>query len=512
MNIIPPVKKLSVDQTKVFQAPKAIRLSKYLYPDIKYDFENLCKIKIDPSANYSIEIRIVENINKNFYLLKIEQDQTTIYSNDHAHAAYAILTFIQIISNWTDKWYQTTVEDSPSYSTRAFMIDMGRSIFPLEFIKRIIRIMFRLKMNVLHMHLFDDELCSIRFEEFPFGKENPYSITIQELKEIINYAQKYYITIIPEIETWAHVGSIGYYFPDLIGGDGLYNGSTFIICNKTFELVKNITEQLVEVLPNNAILHFGLDEAIWYPGNDLPENFSPMDMVRTYYDILQKLNIKYNKKIKFALWADHNEDKKLPKNLIHQPDFIIEPWQYWIANKSDIDFKLNYYHKLGAQQILAGAGQSMAQFRGSYFATRYWAQKGMYFKNLIGIDTTLWGWNDVDNKFVTLFAGGYFSWHPNPGNDLEKTIDPENFDRVVFSLISDFTRLFKNDIDFDKMKEERIETVFNGYYLSGDKKYQPVAPTVPLARTASGHNFITEISTSTINQERTSKKLLYTKL
>ncbi len=69
----------------------------------------------------------------------------------------------------------------------------------------------------------------------------------------------------------------------------------------------------------------------------------------------------------------------------------------------------------------------------------------------------------------------------------------EDFDRIVFPLMLNFTKLFSQDIDFDKIREEKIETVYNGYYLTGKNAYKPVAITVPLANTASGHNFIEEI-------------------
>ncbi len=490
MEIVPPTRKCNIDKAKKFRKPKMIKLTDFVYPTIKEDFQSICGIAVSPSASYPVNIKLEESADREFYSIEIKYTGVEIRASDNANSAYAILTLIQIISQWQDEWHYTSVEDFPAYKTRAFMIDMGRSIFPVELIKRIIRIMFRLKMNTLHLHLFDDELCGIRFDEFDFGQENPHSITIAELKEIIDYAKKYYVDIIPEIEAWAHVGSIGYYVPKLIGGAGVYNGAAFIICNQTFELISRLAEQLVEIMPADSILHFGLDEANWYLGDDLPESFTPADMVNRYYDILSELNVKYGKQIKFALWADHKE-KKLPANLINRKDFIVEPWQYWIANSDDIDRKLREYKDLGVS-LLAGAGQSMAQFRGSYFATRYWSQKGEKCDNLIGIDTTMWGWNDIENKFVTLFAGGYFSWFPNSESPLATTDDSENFDRVVFPIMSNFVSIFREDIDFDKLREERIETVFNGYYLTGKARYKPVAFTVPLANTAGGHNFIAE--------------------
>ena len=80
------------------------------------------------------------------------------------------------------------------------MVDMGRSAFSLSMLKRIVRILMRLKMNQLHLHLYDDELCGLKFDNLPFGEENPFAITINELAELVEYASQYHIEIVPELK------------------------------------------------------------------------------------------------------------------------------------------------------------------------------------------------------------------------------------------------------------------------------------------------------------------------
>jgi hypothetical protein len=75
----------------------------------------------------------------------------------------------------------------------------------------------RLKMNVLHLHLTDNEMNSLRFKRLPLGKENPAAISLGELKELVKYARRYHVAILPEIECWGHAKSLVYHRPDLCG-------------------------------------------------------------------------------------------------------------------------------------------------------------------------------------------------------------------------------------------------------------------------------------------------------
>ena len=93
-----------------------------------------------------------------------------------AHAAglsYAIRTLEQLFVYFPANMPEIDINDYPAFNKRCFMVDMGRSVWRLPLLKRMIRILHRLKMNQLHLHLYDDELCSIKINELPFGSENP---------------------------------------------------------------------------------------------------------------------------------------------------------------------------------------------------------------------------------------------------------------------------------------------------------------------------------------------------
>ena len=358
-----------------------------------------------------------------------------------------------------NSWQEICIEDYPAYPKRSFMVDMGRSVFPLPMLKRIIRILARLKMNQLHLHLFDDELCGIRFEGHAFGSDNPYAITIKQLKKLIEYAQKYYVEIVPEIEGWAHVGSITFRRPELHGGNGVYNGSSFLISDRSFELMCDLIKQVAEVMPEEGTIHLGLDEAKWFVADNMPKDYSPEQMFIQYYQIIQNINKLLNKKLTMRMWHDHH-GRSIPEEI--RDKIIVEPWGYWNHGLKDIEQKISYFSKSGMRWMIGG-GQSMGQYRGAYHATRHWCRKAVNSPKLEGVNITFWGRNDLENHLITLFAGAYFAWNPSSHAEFIELDDYEAFDRIVFPIMRNWQTCFRDAFP-DALLLDRGPCVYNGFY------------------------------------------------
>ncbi len=476
-----------------FNAPCAIKLTcgVHLPSGLAAELEAAGRLPVKESSEYRIEIKIDHEFPRpEGYRLLMDEAQITLTARSRAGIYYGSQTLLQILNllRGSSRWPRLTIEDYPSYAKRCFMVDMGRSVFSLSYLKRIVRILARLKMNQLHLHLLDDELCGIRFEGLPFGQENPYAISIDELAELVRYAGRHHVEIVPEIESWGHVGSVVYHRPELRGGEGMYHGSSFLICEETFKLVEQMVEQTAGALPRRGTIHFGLDEAKWFPGPELRADFSPADLVRRYYEILQTVGDRLGKNLTMRLWADHG-GRPVPEEI--QSNVIIEPWQYWNANPSDMDEAIVRYSGEGKPAWMMGAGQSMAQFRGAFHATRYWCKKAIESPNVQGVNITLWGWNDLDEKLITLFAGAYFAWNPRSPVEFVHSEDYETFDRHVFPVMHWWQTHFPESRP-DHIWSDRGPLVYNGYYLWSKDHGRPVAPTVPLANTLYGHDFLNE--------------------
>ena len=104
--------------------------------------------------------------------------------------------------------------DWPRYPERGLMIDLGRRVYPAGWIETEIRELAYLKMNVLHLHLTDDQRWGIQSGTHP-ELASPGALSKREVRRILAVAGRYHVTVVPEIDMPAHVGALLARHPDL---------------------------------------------------------------------------------------------------------------------------------------------------------------------------------------------------------------------------------------------------------------------------------------------------------
>jgi hypothetical protein len=476
----------SIETGSDFPAPVAVSLAGPVdSPRSRDDLATIAGARIADGSPYVITSSLdPEAMKPAGYRLAVSPSGIDLVGADGAGLFYGAQTLLQILAlnRGAANWPGLTVTDFPAYRKRALMVDMGRSAFSLAYLKRIVRILARLKMNQLHLHLFDDELCGIRFEGLPFGMQNPHAITIAELGELVRYAEQWHVEIMPELEGWAHVGSLTFHSPELRGGSGVYNkGSSFVIGPKAFDLMRELTRQVVDALPARGVVHFGLDEARWFPDPALPASYSPADLVRDYHDLLMDLAARAGKRMTMQVWADHG-GRPIPQEI--QPDCVTEPWAYWHRNKDYIRECLERYTANPRLNWVMGAGQAATYFHCGYYATSLWCRGGLTSSNCLGPDVCIWGWNDLDNRLMTVFAGAYFAWNPEAPTPWARTEEDEDYDKLVFPVMNWF-QSHVSDADPDEIAADRGPIVLFGFYYRGKRHGVPVDPTARVAGDAS---------------------------
>jgi hexosaminidase len=176
------------------------------------------------------------------------------------------------------------------------MLDLSRHFFDKNYIKETIDRLAMHKMNVLHLHLVDDQGWRIEIKKYPKltevgawrvdqedkhwnaratvdpGEKGTYGgyLTQAELKSLVKYAQSKNVEIVPEIEMPAHVSSAIAAYPELSCFNnhiGVPSGGvwpiTDIYCagkESTFEFLENVLDEVMEIFPSKYI-HIGGDEA-----------------------------------------------------------------------------------------------------------------------------------------------------------------------------------------------------------------------------------------------------------
>ncbi len=172
-----------------------------------------------------------------------------------------------------------TIRDYPVYSYRGAMRDVARHFFGAEDIKIFIDQMAAYKMNVLHLHLSDDQGWRIDISSWPNlaihggstqvgGGDGGY-YTREQYADIVKYAAERYVTIIPEIDMPGHTNAALASYPELNisrVSPALYTGikvgfSTLDTKSETtYKFVDDVFRELTALTPG-PYLHIGGDES-----------------------------------------------------------------------------------------------------------------------------------------------------------------------------------------------------------------------------------------------------------
>ena len=256
----------------------------------------------DPTAT-SGENRIIfrkdNSLKQEEYKLDITPERIVVASSAANGAFYAVQTLLQMLPNEiysnekrNCKWSVpcATIEDSPRFSYRGMHLDVCSHFFDTTFIKRYIDLMAMHKFNVFHWHLTEDQGWRIEIKKYPELTEKgsvrketvigtlysgiydgtPYGgfYTQQEIREIVEYAAKRCITVLPEIEMPGHARAAIACFPHLSCGlEESYELATRwgvfrqVYCPKdeTFAFLEDVLTEVMELFPSQLI-HIGGDE------------------------------------------------------------------------------------------------------------------------------------------------------------------------------------------------------------------------------------------------------------
>ena len=271
---------------------------------VKIAKSELSKIDYRPITSDTIDDKIVldilikNNISKfsESYKLKIHLKGFEIIGSDYAGAFYGFQTLLQILETMkieNIKRVKTIlISDTPRFKWRGMMLDVGRHMFPSNFIKRYIDIIAAHKMNVFHWHLTEDQGWRIPIKKYPKlekisawrketlighytnkphkfdGKTYGGFYTKEEIIDIIEYAKKRSVTIVPEIELPGHATAALSAYPNLSCTGGPHETETLwgihkeVYCagnEKTFQFLGNVLKEVSKIFPGKYI-HIGGDE------------------------------------------------------------------------------------------------------------------------------------------------------------------------------------------------------------------------------------------------------------
>jgi hexosaminidase len=239
---------------------------------------------------------------------RLEIDSASVEINAHADPGffYGVQTLLQLLppaafspSPVKDvRWElpSMSVMDKPRFPWRGMHLDVSRHFMPVEFICRYIDLIAMHKMNRFHWHLTDDQGWRIEIKKYPKltsvgawradhpgetwdsstqqkpGEKATYGgfYTQKEVRDIVTYAAKRNVTIVPEIEMPAHTTAALAAYPQFSCTGGPFTVTiggvwpiTDIFCagnDSTFFFIQDILSEVMQLFPGEYI-HVGGDEA-----------------------------------------------------------------------------------------------------------------------------------------------------------------------------------------------------------------------------------------------------------
>ena len=224
------------------------------------------------------------------YRLRVTAAGIRIAANSGAGAFYGLQTFEQLFSaGGGNAIHQTEIGDSPSYPYRGVHLDVARHFFPVPFVERYIDIAARYKLNEFHWHLTDDQGWRIQIKKYPrlttvascrngtmvghdFDSNDHVRYcgfyTQDQIRQVVAYAKKRYVNIVPEIEMPGHSVEVLAAYPQFACRPGNFQVRTTwgvseeIVCpsERTIAFYEDVLKEAIALFPGPYI-HTGGDEA-----------------------------------------------------------------------------------------------------------------------------------------------------------------------------------------------------------------------------------------------------------
>ena len=345
--IIPQPNIFKINTKFLMLANKFIITDKYIIDALKVFNPILKTLKINFKSKKGIKIIFKKSkLKKEEYIINIFQEKIYITTSDYAGKIYALISLVQLINFYKNKLPIGTIQDRPRFIWRGMHLDCARQFYSVIEIKRLLTYMALLKLNRFHWHLTDNEAWRLDIKSFPeiikkvshrgyselippvygsgFKKYGGY-YSLNDVKEIIKFAKKLNIEVMPEIDLPAHSLALIKAMPEMIDRNfndsfkdiGNYENNTINPSKKfTWKFLKIIFHEISNKFPFQYI-HIGGDEIpvdAWGKSNKInilmnKKNFLNFDEVK-YYFIKRVMNILKNSKKRIGIWNDAILSKK----------------------------------------------------------------------------------------------------------------------------------------------------------------------------------------------------------
>lgn len=358
------------------------------------------------------------NFNPQGYLLYADRSGILIAGATPQGLFYGVQTLRQLVRPQVRQLIcpAVSIRDWPSMEWRGVHDDISRGPIPtLDYMKKQIRVLASYKVNLfaLYMeHVFD-------FKSQPLIAPKEAALTSDQIRELVAYANRYFVTILPEQQTFGHLHHALKY--EIYSGLAETPHGHVLTPTKdaSYDFIRSLYAELVPLFPG-PFLHIGADETFELGRGQTKTRVDQVGLGKVYLEHLQKtfqILQPYHKQLMF--WGDIAV--KYPELLSILPkEMIAVPWDY--DAKPTFDPLLKPYKDAGLRIVVAPGVNDWnviwPELEVAYVNIRNFVRDGQKAGAMGMLNTT---WDDdgeslFDMDWPALVYGASAGWQPGESN------------------------------------------------------------------------------------------------
>jgi hexosaminidase len=313
-----------------------------LVPVVAREIEILLEGSPEPAADVRaiVHLRLDTALNREQYRITIERN-VEVSGGSYSAVAAATTVLLQLMSDTGELPY-CHIEDEPDLPYRGLLLDVARQRHSPDMIRQMIDLCRLYRLSHLHLHLTDNESFTFPLAAYPHIPTPNRHYSRQELTELVEYAHKRGIQLVPEIDLPGHSRRLNEAEPGIFtSGFGEAHGNVICLGSPdVFEAVATILDEVCEVFRYSEYVHIGGDETNMSFYDNCPvcrkgmERFSPSNaesLLRDY--VIRAAEVVKRNGKKAIVWEGFSNDAgiEIPS------DITVVAWESYYNTPDQLD-------------------------------------------------------------------------------------------------------------------------------------------------------------------------------
>lgn len=357
---------------------------------------------------------IDEKFNEEGYVLDADTTRILVAGVTGQGLFYGVQTLRQLVRGEGKRLVcpAVSIRDWPTMRWRGLHDDISRGPIPtLDYMKKQVRTIAEYKLNLFSLymeHVFD-------YQSQPLIAPKEGALTAAEIKGLVEYAKRYYVTILPEQQAFGHLHHVLKYeiYSDL--AETPHGHVLAPVNEKSYDLIKSLYSELVPLFPG-PLFHIGCDETFELGRGQTKARADEIGLGRVYLEHLRRvadIMKPHNKRLLF--W--HDIALRYPQLLDILPkDMIPVAWKYDPAPSYEEQVKP--FKEAGFDFFVSPGANNWyhiyPDLEAAFVNTRNFVRDGQKFGALGMLNTT---WDDSGEmlfgmNWPAVVFGAAASWQP----------------------------------------------------------------------------------------------------